>query len=431
MVPDFLPFHQRLSSFLQTRETAIWDWFASDELTEKAFDDHRLVLLKSSVRLDTDSHAALHAQAREVADGLGIEAPVALYQGTDDRRNAALVYTPGEVNLLFQGDTLERLTEVELRALLGHEMAHYLHLTRDEGRFFTADRMLAWICGEPGAHQAHARSLWLSQLYQEIHADRVALQVCDDRDAAISLLIKVTTGLTRFSVDAYLKQAREALELNDKAGAEGATHPETYIRAIALDDWARNPDTADDKLATLVEGAAKVDRLDLLAQEDLTGLTRLMLSHVLCADWARAEAVEAHAKAYFPDLGTPVRHPWEALEPLGAQSEDLRDYLAAVLLDFIAVDPELEDAPLVDLLGFARAYGLGEALEKRLKSDLGVTAKHMKKLEDALAASQKAHTPAKPIEAVEQVLEEPERPAPSDSPPDTPPPSDDPAEDAS
>ncbi len=117
MVPDCLSYHQRLCDHLKTHEKAIWDWFASDKISHKAFDEQRLTLLKSAVRLDTDNHGALIASAQEVAGALEITTPLALYQGSEDSRNAALIYTPGEVNLLFQGDTLERLDPTELKAL--------------------------------------------------------------------------------------------------------------------------------------------------------------------------------------------------------------------------------------------------------------------------------------------------------------------------
>lgn len=385
-IPSFLNYHNALANFLQHEEADIWAWFASDKLTKQAFDDNRLTLLKNAVRLDAGSHDTLFAAAAEVKQALEIDVPLSLYQGTGQHRNAALIYTPDEVNIMFEGETLDILSDAELRCLLGHEMAHYLHKTRDEGRYFTADRMLGWICGENGAHHAHLRSFWLSQLYQEIFADRVGLMVCNDRDAAISLLIKVGSGLKKFSVETYLEQAAEALDLNKKDGAQGASHPETYIRAIALADWAADKATADARLPELVEGDDRLERLDLLAQRKLTDLTRVMIQQFLTADWAQSEEIEAHARAFFPDFDSTLPPPDDtALAPLSKASNDVKDYMASVLLDFAAADPDLEDEPLLKAMAFAKKHGLEDAITPRINKDLGVPKKKLTALHKIFA----------------------------------------------
>lgn len=384
-IPPFLNYHNALADFLQHEEADIWAWFASDKLTEQAFDENRLMLLKNAVRLDAGSHDRLFVIAGEVKETLEIDVPLNLFQGTGSHRNAALIYTPNEINIMFEGETIEILSDAELRSLLGHEMAHYLHKTREDGRYFTADRMLGWICGENGSHPAHLQSLWLSQIYQEIFADRVGLMVCEDRDAAISLLIKVGSGLKKFSVETYLEQAAEALDLNKKDGSQGGTHPETYIRAIALADWAKDKEAADARLPKLVEGDDRLERLDLLAQRKLTDLTRLMIQKFLSADWAQSEEIEAHARAYFPDFDrTTIPSEDTDLSRLTEASEDVKDYMASVLLDFAAADPDLEDEPLLEAMQFADKYGLSDAITPRIIKDLGVPKKKLASLRKAL-----------------------------------------------
>lgn len=384
-IPRFLNYHSTLAEFLQREEADIWSWFASDKLTEQAFDENRLTLLKNAVRLDAASHDRLFAAASEVKETLKIDVPISLYQGTGNNRNAALIYIPNEVNIVFEGETVDILNDAELRCLLGHEMAHYLHKTREDGRYFTADRMLGWICGENGTHQAHVRSMWLSQIYQEIYADRVGLMVCGDRDAAISLLIKVGSGLKTFSVETYLEQAAEALDLNKKDGSHGASHPETYIRAIALADWAKDKEAADARLPELVEGDDRLERLDLLAQRKLTDLTRAMMQQFLNADWARSEEIEAHARAFFPNFDQTARLGQDvALTALSEVSDDVKDYMASVLLDFAAADPDLEDEPLLKAIQFASKHGLEDAITPRITKDLGVAPKKLTALRKAV-----------------------------------------------
>lgn len=386
-IPSFLDFHKDLVDHLERFEPEIWQWFSSDKLTEQAFDDSRLELLKNAIRLDADIHPTLFETAAKVAEQLEIDKPISLYQGTGQQRNAALFYTPNELNILFEGETLEILSDIELQCLLGHEMAHYLHKTRENSRYFTADRMLEWICGEHGCHSAYVRSLWLSRLYQEIFADRVGLSVCNDRDTAISVLIKVGSGLKEFSVDRYLEQAKEAMEMNQRDGAKGYSHPETYIRAIALDEWSKDPEKSNANLRELVEGSTRLERLDLLGQLKLNDLTQELLGNFLQEEWASADDIQAHAKAYFPDFEPPLS-PTEMLN-LAQQSDDVKDYFASVLLDFAAADPDLEDEPLLSALRFADEHGLTTQIDKRVVKDLGVPKKK-------LSALRKASTEVKP-----------------------------------
>ena len=374
--PDFLPYHKKLADHLEREEDGLWNWFASDNMAEQAFEDQRLMLLKNTVRLDLDTYGELYAQAQSVADKLGIEAPITLYQGQGDTRNAFLVFIPGEVNVIFQGDMMEFLGPDELTSVLAHEMAHYLHNTRDEGRYFIADRLLDWICGEPGAHQAHGTSMWLSRLYQEIFADRIGLFVCDNRDAAITSLIKVTTGLSKVSVDAYLTQARETLDLNKSDGAGGRSHPETYIRAIALSDWADDASGADEKLRDLVEGKPKLERLDLLGQQEMTDMTRTLIDTFLAPDWGDSEMLDAHARTFFPEYKRARQQNDGEDTPLSMaeMDESMQEYFAYVLADLATVETELEDTPLMAAFDLSDTLGIADAFDQIAKKDLKLKA---------------------------------------------------------
>lgn len=173
------------------------------------------------------------------------------------------------------------------------------------------------------------------------------------------------------------------MELNKKDGSQGISHPETYIRAIALADWAKDREDADARLPELVEGDHRLELLDLLAQQRLTKLTRAVIGSFLTADWAQSEEVEAHARAFFPDFERGSGPPDDALDPLEKASGNERDYLASVLLDFAAADPDLEDEPLLDALAFAEKHGLRAEIEPRVVKDLGVPKKKLVQLQKA------------------------------------------------
>ena len=167
--PDTLEYHKDLSALLEKNEVELWKWFSGDIFTSEAYEAQRLYLLKNSYRLDDEAHAELYSQSRTVAERLGLDLPVTLYQAMNsDLRNAGLIFQPDAVHILFSGDLFTSLSETELTFILGHEMAHHLHNTRQNSRFGTADRLLDWICGEPGSAAAHVHSFRLSRLYQEI-----------------------------------------------------------------------------------------------------------------------------------------------------------------------------------------------------------------------------------------------------------------------
>jgi len=227
--PATLQYHKNLSELLEQNEVELWKWFSGDSFTSEAYEAQRLYLLKNSYRLEDEAHAELYAQAQHVADRLGLELPVTLYQAMNsDLRNAGLIFQPDTIHILFSGDLFTTLSETELTFILGHEMAHHIHNTRQDSRFGTTDRLLDWICGEPGS-------------------DRVGLYASQDLDASIAALVRVTSGLQNVSAKAYLKQADEAIAASlkdgERVGSEGWSHPETFIRARALADWHAEPDT--------------------------------------------------------------------------------------------------------------------------------------------------------------------------------------------
>jgi hypothetical protein len=284
-----------------------------------------------------------------------------------------LIYMADEVAILFEGDILTSLDTMERQALLAHEMAHYLHQSVEKGQLLLADRLLNWICGEAGAHPAHARSLWLSRLYQEIYADRIALHVCESRDAVIALLIKVSSGLDKISVPAYLEQAKEALDMTKGTGSEGISHPEAYIRAIALSDWAEAPDKADLKLPELVQGKAKLEQLDLLGQEQFTDLTKALIMRFLKYEGADTDALEAHARSFFPQLNPKDKLPDTDLLGIADMSDDMKEYFAYVLADLATVDDDLEDLALMHAFDFSQELGIANAFDKVANKELDLT----------------------------------------------------------
>ncbi|WP_125461868.1 MULTISPECIES: hypothetical protein [Rhodomicrobium] len=375
-----LPYHVAVAGHLRTGEAALWSWFESDQFSKRYSEMVKLELLKSTYRLTRADQPGLYAQADVALNALGLDLPVTVYQrqGGGDGANAALIFLPDEAAIMLMGNIAELLSEGETLALLGHELAHHRLYTLDGGQYFTAARLLDWCAEQPGCDAAFRETDRLYQLHTEIFADMGALHVTSDRDAVIASLIKVSTGLRSVTARSYLEQTSEILE-GDKAGSEGVTHPELYIRAKALDLLAADPPRIGETEA-LVRGKIEAGRLDILGQHKLSTLSRELVDCLMVHPFMRGEYAANLAERYFPGYRPAAvpsaDHAAMAVEIAGL-AKSCHDYLAFLLLDFATVDPDHGEAGLAWTLDLADRIGLFTVYEalarkelKRKKEDL-------------------------------------------------------------
>lgn len=357
--PRPLPYQERIRDYLKTEEADLWKWFSSKKFLAEYADRIRLEILKSAYRLDRGTHGALYAQADDALRKLGLEVPVTLYQSQiNPSLNAALSYLPGECHLIFSGPVLEAMTPHELGWVLGHEFSHFLLFERWSGEFLVADQLLEAMAAHRGAEPAHRESGRLFRLYAEIFCDRSALACCGDPLPAVAALVKIQTGLKEVNAASYLKQAEEIFS-KEKVRTEELSHPEAYIRARALKLWADRGAEAEPEIRRTIEGPPALDRLDLLAQRDLAGLTRVLLSAYFADPALRSEALLVHARRFFSDF-TPADAPDPFQESLASADPSVQRYAAYVLLDLAAADPDLGEAPLAASTAWARKLGIEE-----------------------------------------------------------------------
>lgn len=377
-----LPQHLALTDWLIHQEPEVWQWFSQKEDESENAEAVRLSLLRDTYRLDAEGHPDVFREAEAARAALGLETTLALYQGQGGLLpNAAVCHLPGEAHLVFSGPILSLLTHDELRAVIGHELAHHMLWQSEGGAYLLADRILDAASAHPAAAPSHERSARLWRLATELFADRGAYVACGSLEPAVSGLVKSVTGLAQVSASSYLAQADEIFAKSNPKTA-GLTHPEAFIRARALKLWVEQDESLDAEIARMLDGDDGLDDLTLVQQDVLTELTRRLWCHLLRPDWARSDEGLALAKSYFPDF----RADDSADDSLTADWEKLptpwREYGCQVMLDFCAADPEALEQSAGRALAFARDTGCLGVMEKLLAKDLKMKVRDLKRLKE-------------------------------------------------
>jgi hypothetical protein len=396
-----LAYHVELRDYLKSQERALWDWFASAQSRADYTQNLRSELLKSTYRLDAESHPELYQGVAEAKARLHLDLPVTLYQAQNSvQPNATLCFVPGEGHIVFSGNVLALLNAEEIKSVVGHELAHYLLWQWEQGELLIADRLLQAVTCDPRSAASHEQTARRFQLYTEIFADRGSLAVTGDVLPVVAGLVKIQTGLSQASASGYLKQAEEIFA-KEKVSTKEMSHPESFIRVRALSLWHSQPADATAQITRMIEGATALEELDVLNQARQMNNTRRLLAWLLAPKWFQTPAVLGHARLFFPDF-TPaaVKDPG-ILDEFKDCDPKFREYLCFVLLDFVRVDPELEDLPLVAALALAQAMELDAPFEKLAARELKMKVRDVRKLKEQ-APERLAQAAAAPAEAAHE-----------------------------
>ena len=321
-------------------------------------------LLRHAYRLDPAGHPDAHDAVARAAAALGVTVPVDVFAFEGEAgNNAELIFVPERPVIAFSGDTLNLLDAEELCAVAGHELAHYVLWTTDGGRHLAASRLLDAAEGDARTDAEYLETARRLRLAIELFADRGALIACGSLPTTLRSLLKLTTGLAQVDPDGYLRQAAE---VDLSAPSAGTSHPETVIRAWALQSWEREGPAAESRIARAISAQLDLNALDLLDQDRLRTLTQALVGLAVADEPMRTEDVIEHAERFGVLAGAP---PAPGFEPDGLAAETKR-YLAAVLLDFATVDPDLGNEGLARMIALARRCGLGADLDKLIGAEL-------------------------------------------------------------
>jgi hypothetical protein len=389
-----LPYHWAIRDYLKTEEPELWNWFSSNKVREEHAEAARMDLLKSTYRLESATQPRLYELADEVLGKLELKVPVTFYQAqAGSHLNAALAMLPGEAHIILIGPVLNTLSTAELKAMLGHELAHFLLFNGWDGELLVVSEILSALSNDAAAHSCHLESARLFGLYTEIFADRGAFAATEDKLVTVATLVKMETGLTEVSAESYLRQADEIFS-KSKVTANHLTHPEPYIRARALMLFADHRESAVQEIEPLIQGSPALNQLDLLGQKRVAADTRRLLNHFLAPRWIQTEPILAHARLFFPgftaDAGAGLETAF--VEEIKNAHQELQDYYCYVLLDFVTKDRELEEVPLAAAIVLCERMGLGKRFAQLASRELGMTKKRFAALErDAVKILERAN----------------------------------------
>ena len=377
-----LQYHIKLRNKLK-EQTKTWDWFSSVKVKDEQLLEFKTNLLKNTYRLDKESNVELYDKVQLAKDKLGLNIDVTIYQAQNSTDiNAGISYLPGEAHIVLSGQIMKLLTDEELLSVIGHELSHVRLFSIENSEFEIADRIITSIANDYRSEDVYIETARLFRLYMELYCDRGSLLVTENLNVVLSSLIKINTGLSKVSVESYLKQAAEIFEA-EKVKSEYQTHPENYIRVSALKLWHTDQENAEKQIGEMIEGAIQLNGLDIFKQNKIHQLTFSLIQLFLKPKWTRTTAILSLAKQYKNDFKTDdtIVIDDAFVDSIHSLSTSIKEYLSYVLLDFALVDPTLEDVPMGLAFQLAEDLTLKDAYNEIVKKELKLGERKLSELQ--------------------------------------------------
>jgi hypothetical protein len=167
--------------------------------------------------------------ARLVALALGFRDDLVLYQTRSEDTNAQALWSQVPVGIRLIGPVTDRLDEGALRAMIGHEIGHFMA----HGPAEPVVRLLDRACARDVGPQFHTAC----HLAIEITADRFGLLGAQDLDSVIRLEIASELGVSVSGLGSrereHLEDCIRKVERKEVGFVAGRTHPSHAFRLYA------------------------------------------------------------------------------------------------------------------------------------------------------------------------------------------------------
>lgn len=369
-------YHQKLADHFQ-KQKKTWDWFSSSKVKQEQRTEHKNSLLKNTYRLSNDSEKNIYELVEIAKTKLGITKTVTIYQELESTHtNASITFDGEEIHLIVSGTLIDKLEKQELLAVIGHELSHILFYETENGRYEITNRIITSIANDGRSESVMIETARLYRLYMELYCDRGAMLVVDDLHTVIRALVKISTGLNQVSAENYLKQAKEIFQ-QENFGSSGQTHPETFIRAVALDYWQNKKE--EKEITELIDASWGMSKLDIFKQAQLNVETKKLLRLVTKPKWIRTELVFSLCRQYYPDFTyqDDLVIDEELTKILSQVDDTVKEYFSYLLLDFCFIDSSLESAPIGHTFQIAEALEFPKTFRQILKKERQLTSKDL------------------------------------------------------
>jgi len=375
-------YHKRVKNYFKERKKT-WDWFAAQDNKHQQIETFKTNLLKNTYRLEAQTHKNLYDLVAEICTILNIDAQVTLYQEHNSLElNASISVFENEAHIVFSGSVISLLNLEEMKALLAHELCHYLFYKIENEDFEVCQRIVLALANNQESENAMIETARIFQLYLELFCDAGALKVCGNYAPVVQMLVKLNTSLHEVNAESYINQAKEIV-LNEQKATQNETHPESYIRSLALYNAHQKTANFQDIIENLIEGNLDLNTLDIFNQKELMSLSIDFIQLILKPNWMKTSKILNLSERYFEHHFNEVNKSAEEISLVFENcNESVRKYFSYVLLDFAKVDSDMENLAMGHCFELAEILNLKTQFENLIKKEFKLNARDFKSLQE-------------------------------------------------
>jgi uncharacterized tellurite resistance protein B-like protein len=248
---------------------------------QNQLESFREVMLATKLRLTPFLSPRLFGLLDEVKSTLGFDEAIDLFVSADAEVNAYAIHTVDETPHIIglTSSLIERLSDTELRFVLGHEIGHLAF------RHYRA-KLVKIAFGEATVPPLLERRLVSWGRLAEISADRAGHAAAGgDLQSIVATFFKLESGLgpehVRFDIGAFLGQLSEIQQGDRSRMVSHFSHPLTPIRVRSLQLFAEAPAGDLSAVDEAVKGLADLMEVKATSPLEVHGRDFLLAAGVL------------------------------------------------------------------------------------------------------------------------------------------------------